>query len=137
VREEDRRLGLQVLRDLSLEDLGLYLVGHEERDDLRSLNRFGDRSDREPRRFGGGPGGAPRPEADLHLHARVPQVERVGVALASVAEDRDLAGEKIGVAFAVNGCHQVPFASGERAESWWNGLPTPAPGRFAPCGRAP
>ena len=51
------------------------------------------------------PRGRPLAEADLDLDAGVAQVERMGVALAPVADDRNLAVEEAEVAVAENRCH--------------------------------
>ena len=86
-----------------VEDALLDLVGQQDRDDLGAAHGVGDRRAR--------PGPPPRPssqdelpgaQADLDVDAGVAQVERVRVALAAVADDGDLAGEQVEVAFAVD-----------------------------------
>ena len=42
VREEERRAGLEVRRDLVSNRARLRAVGDEERDELRALHRLGD-----------------------------------------------------------------------------------------------
>ncbi len=103
--EQERGAGLEVRRDLGRVDGRLGLVGEEDRDELRAPHRLGDRAHREAGRLGGLARGALGAQADLDVDAGVREVERVGVSLAAVAEDRDLAGEEIEVALAVDGCH--------------------------------
>src|SRR6266508_1789365 len=107
VSEKDRGARLQVRRDLVVEHAWLHLVRQQHRDDLSPAHGGRNRVHRQARLLGGPPGGAPRAEADLNLHAGIAQVERVGVPLAAVADDSDFAGEKIGLAFAVNGGHEA------------------------------
>jgi hypothetical protein len=105
VREEDGGAFRQMRLDLRVEHLRLHLVGHQQGNDLGSLHGLRDRPDGKSGGFGRGPRRAPRAQADLDVDAGVAQVERVRVPLAPVAEDRDLAGEEIRGAFAVDGCH--------------------------------
>jgi hypothetical protein len=104
VREEERGLGCEVRRDLGV-DLRLYLVGEEERDDLRVAYDLGGSSDGETCLFRCGPRGAAFAETDLDVDAGVVEVEGMRVPLAAVAEDGDIAGEEVEVAFAVDRCH--------------------------------
>ncbi len=83
----------------------LHLIGQEQRDDLRVADGFGDGADGEAGLLGRGAGRAALAEADLDVDAGVVQVESVRVALAPVADDGDLAGEQVEVAFAVDRCH--------------------------------
>ena len=82
----------------------------------------------------------PVTQADAHVDARVLQVQRVGVALRAVADDRDLAAgdqRAVGVLLVVHvGCHQLafPFSGAEtgqpRAPTW-----AARPGRCAAARR--
>ena len=89
----------------SVEDLRLHLVGQQDRDELRAGDGVGDRADRQAGRLGLAPGGRALAQADLDLDARVAEVERMGVALAPVADDRNLAVEQAEVAVAENRRH--------------------------------
>ena len=77
----------------------------------------------EPGRLGLGHRRRALAQADAHVDARVLQVERVGVALRAVADDRDLAAgdeRPIGVRLVVHvGGHQLalPFTARRRAAS--------------------
>ena len=102
MREEERGAGREVRRDVALVDALLHLVGEEERDELRAAHGLGERADGEAGLLGGRPRGLPVAQADLDVDAGVVQVERVRVSLAAVAEDGDLAGEEVDVAFAVD-----------------------------------
>ena len=114
VGEEQCGARSQVRRDVGLVDRGLDLVRKQKRDDLGAGGRLGDRADGEPRFLGGSPRAAALPEPDLDLDARVVQVQGMCVALAAVADDRDLAVEEAEVAFAVNRCHGTSFQLTDR-----------------------
>ena len=72
-------------------DGALHLVGREDDDEVGLLDRVGHGGDRQALGLGLGLALAALGEADAHVDARVAQVERVGVALAAVADDGDLA----------------------------------------------
>ena len=46
----------------------------------------------------------------MHLDARIAEVQRMRVALGSVADDRDLAAQEGEIAVSEDGGHAVPFA---------------------------
>ena len=92
VREEERGAGGEVRRHVLLVHARLHLVGQEQRDDLGVGDGLGDGADAEARFLGSGARRASFAEADLDVDARVVQVQRVRVALASVADHGDLAG---------------------------------------------
>ena len=71
-----------------------------------SRGRLGDRQHPQPGRLGLGLRRRALAQADAHVDARVLQVQRVGVALRAVAEDRDLAARdqrRVGVRLVVDG----------------------------------
>jgi hypothetical protein len=91
--------------DLLVVDLGAHLVRHEHHDDVGLAGSLGGVENRQPlldRLVARGAFGA---ESHAHIHAAVAQVERVGVALASESDDRDLAAPKraqVRVAIVIN-----------------------------------
>ena len=70
-------------------DLGLLLVGQQDHHDVAAAGGVGDVEHLEPCRLGLGAAGRVGAQPDDDVDARVLQVERVGVALRAVAEDRD------------------------------------------------
>ncbi len=111
VCEEQRRPRLEARSDLLPVDRGLDLVGEEDRDDLRAAHGLGDGRHGQAGILGRLPGRAPLAQPDFDLDARVVQVEGVGMALAAVADDGDLALKQVEVAFSVDGCHSLsPFS---------------------------
>ena len=111
--EEDDGARLEVRLDLLGEHLRCHLVGDEHRDELRALRRLGGRSDLEPGLLGLAARGASLAEADMHLDARVAEVERVRVALGPVADDRDLAAQQREVAVSEDRGHGSVLSLGE------------------------
>ena len=91
VTEEQRVAVLQIGLDVVLEDLSLRGVGRQQHDDVGPLGDLGGCVHVEPLFGDLRPGLRSLLEADLHLHAGVAQAQRVGVALAAVADDADLA----------------------------------------------
>jgi hypothetical protein len=89
------------------------VVGQEQRDDLRARHGVADRAHLEAGVLGGRARAAAVAQADLHVDARVAQVQRMGVPLAAVADDGDGSGQEVEVAFAVDRCHLVLLFSGE------------------------
>ena len=94
VREEERRARLEVRRDLVAEERGLRAVRDEHRHDLRARTASATSLHRQARLLGGRARGAVGPQADHDLDAGVGEVERVRVALAAVAEHRDLSRQE-------------------------------------------
>ena len=87
------------------------LVGHQHHDDVGALDGFGDFGDLEAGLLGLVPGRTALAQADGDLHAGLVQVERVGVALRTVADDGDflaLDERKIGVLVVVD-LHDFPL----------------------------
>ena len=88
-------------------------VGHRHHDDVGPLGRLGDAHHRQAGGLGLGGRLRSLAEADDDLHAGLLQVQRVGVALRAVADDRHLAAaddRRIGVRLVVHlGCHQPAF----------------------------
>ena len=112
VGEEKRGACCEVGRDLVLVERRLRAVGNEEGDELSALDRVGDGGDGESRLLGGGPRWAVLAQTDHDVDARVGQVERVGVALAPVAEHRDLPVEQVEVAGLVDLRHLQVLSEG-------------------------
>ena len=89
VREHQRLAALHVRRNLLVVDLRLADVGRQDHHDLRLCGGLGDGPHRQSGRldfrarlrFG--------MQADAHIQAAVAQVQRVGMALAAKADDRD------------------------------------------------
>ena len=92
VGEEQRGTGLEVGLDLVAVQLGLDLVRGQDRHDVGPGHGLGDRLDGQPGLLGLGDGAGALTQAHHDLHAGVPQVEGMGVALGAVADDRDLLG---------------------------------------------
>jgi hypothetical protein len=88
VGEHQRVARLEVRRDVLLVDLALDRVGQRHHDHVGFGAGFGVAQHAQPVGFGLGPALAARVETDAHIHAAVAQVERMGVALAAVAENR-------------------------------------------------
>ena len=103
--EQHRGARSEVRLDVLAEDLWLHLVGQQDRDELGAGDGVGHRADRQARRLGLAPGGRALAQADLDLDARITEVERMGVALAPVADDCNLAVEQAEVAVAENRRH--------------------------------
>ena len=76
--------------DIGLIHFAGHLVRGQNHDDIGLFGRLGDLLDQKTGAFGLGPRAAARLEGDPHVHAAVTQVERVGVALAAVADNGDL-----------------------------------------------
>ena len=103
--EEDGGARREVRLDVVGVDLRLHLVGQEHRDELRARDGIGNGTYRQSCRLCLAPRGRSLAQADLDLDAGITEVERMGVALAPVADDRNLAVEKAEVAVAENRCH--------------------------------
>ena len=118
VGEQHRCSRSEVRLDVLLEYLRLHLIRQQDRDELGAGDGLGDRADRQARRLGLTPRGRALAQAHLDLDARITEVERMGVALAPVADDRNLAVEQTEVAVAQNRRH--PCSSLRRCQnvSW-------------------
>ena len=92
VGEQQGRSGLDVRLDLRFVELGLNLVGGQDRHDVGPGDRLGDRLDGQARFLGLGHGGGALAQADDDLHTGVAQVQSVSVSLGTVADDGDLLG---------------------------------------------
>ena len=96
-------------------DGALHLVGREDDDEVGL--RDGVRDAEHAQALGLGLGAGPRPlgETDAHVDPGVAQVQRVGVALAAVADDRDLAAlddGQVGVVVVEHLGHRVGLSLG-------------------------
>ena len=108
VGEEDGVAVLQVRGHVLLVGRPLLGVGQQEHDQVGLGRGIGHGQDLQPRLLGLGLRRRALPQADPHVDARVPQVQRVGVALRAVAEDGHLAvgdDRTVGVLLVVDGCH--------------------------------
>ena len=108
---EKQRLTLgEVVADIGLVNAGSGGVRDGEEDDVGALDGLGIAEDFEAFRFGSGLRGTSLVEADDDVHAAVFQVEGVGVALGTEADDGEgLTFEvaEIGVITCVNFCGHV------------------------------
>ena len=91
VAEEQARALLEVRLDVLGVDAALHLVGREDDDEVGLLHGVGHGEDGQALGLGLGAALAALGEADAHVDTGVAQVERVGVALAAVADDGHLA----------------------------------------------
>ncbi|MEZ4768545.1 MAG: hypothetical protein R2844_08975 [Caldilineales bacterium] len=109
VGEHQRLAGRQVRLDAGLVDARLGLVGDDDHDDVGLGSRLVHRLDGQAGCFRLGPALGVGIETDPHIDAAVAQVERVGVALAAVADDGYLAAcqpPEISVLVVVDSCHE-------------------------------
>ena len=90
VGEGQRVPRLEVRGDELLVHLGLELVGNQDHDEVGLFRSGGHVGHLEPRLLGGLDGLGPLAQPDAHVASGVLQVQRMGVALASVADDGDL-----------------------------------------------
>lgn len=91
VREEQGLAGGEAHGHALIIDGAHVLVGHEEHDDVRHASRLRHRTDVEARGLRPFPRSAAGAQAHHHPLARLLEVERVGMPLAAVADDGDLA----------------------------------------------
>jgi hypothetical protein len=91
VTEEQRRALLEVRGDGLGVDGALDLVRRQDHDNIGLLDGLGDRDDLQALCLGLVPGLAALGEADANVDSGVAQVQRVGVALAAIANNGDLA----------------------------------------------
>ena len=110
VSESQRAAFLQVRRDLALVDVGLLLVRNQDHRDVRLLDGLGHRQNLQAVGLRRRLGLRALIEADDDVHAAVLQVQRVGVALAAVADNRHgflLQKIKIRVLVIISFCHST------------------------------
>ena len=133
VGEEQQVAGRDPVADLGLPDLGLLLVGQQDHHDVPRARGVGDVEHPQPCRLGVRAAGRVRPQPDDDVDARLLEVERVGVALRAVAEDRDglaLELREVGVVLVVDVASLVGGgATGPSADR--------APARFTEPGKRP
>ena len=82
--------GLQVGSDVLLIDLGLQLVGNEDHDDVAFLGGLVHGGDLQTSLFGLSPALGTLAQADAHVNAGIHEVEGMGMALRTIANDSDL-----------------------------------------------
>ena len=136
VREHQGRALLHVGSELVAIDVGLQLVRRQHHHDVRPFRGFGDGEDLDALLFGlGGGGGALAERHGDLLHAGIPEVEGVGVALAAVADDDDLLAldqVDVGVAIVIDAHGRfVPSRSGAIAPRLAFSAGARAPSRFS------
>jgi hypothetical protein len=103
--EHQHVASFEVWRDVLLVDRWLRRVGRQDHDHVGFLRRFANGLHRKPGRLGLGLTLAAFLQADAHVHAALLQVERVGVPLGAVADDRHLLASnqrEVGVFFIAN-----------------------------------
>ncbi len=134
VREEQQLAGPEVRCDGLRVEPRLLEVRRQDHDEIRPGRCRGRRHRREAVGFRRLPGAAARPEAHADIHAAVPQVERVGVALGSVSDDRDpLRSHEVEIRVSVvNHHHSIPPPRARRPAV--RAAPPRAP-RCGPCSR--
>jgi hypothetical protein len=91
VREHQHVPGRQVRLDFFPVDLPLRRVGDQDHDDVGPFRDVADLTDRQPGGLSARPRAARGGQADANVHAAVLQVQRVRVALRSVADDGHVA----------------------------------------------
>ena len=96
MREHEHVAGLKVRGDVFLVKARLKLVVDQDHDDIGLLCGFGGGVDREALLFGALPGLTALVKADDDVKAGLLEVQRVGMALAAVADDGDFLSLKIG-----------------------------------------
>lgn len=89
--EEQRVAVVQVVLDGLLVDLGLDRVRDQDHDDVGLGGGLGRRHHAQALLLGLGLGLGALVQTDTHVDTRVTERQRVGVALAAVTDDRDLA----------------------------------------------
>jgi hypothetical protein len=90
VGEHQQLAGPEVRPDVAVVDRLLSGVGHEDHDHVRLADRLGHVGDAESCLLGERPALRARRQPDDDVDARFVKVQRVGVALRPVADDRDL-----------------------------------------------
>ena len=102
MREHEQVAGGDPVEDLGLPDLGLLLVREQHHHHVAATRGIGDVQHLQPGGLGLGAARGVGAEADDDVVAGLLQVERVGVTLRPVTEDRDrLALERFGVGIGV------------------------------------
>jgi hypothetical protein len=88
VREHERLAFGHVRRDFLGVQVALDVIGDQNHYEVSRFGGFGYGQDFQARGYGFRNALAAARQPDNHVHAAIAQVERVGVALASVADDR-------------------------------------------------
>jgi hypothetical protein len=89
VGEHEQVPGRDPVGDVGFPDLGLLLVREQDHHDVAAAGGVGDVEDLETGRLGIGAARRIGAKADDDVHSGLLQVQRVGVSLRAVAEDRD------------------------------------------------
>ena len=107
VREEQRIAGLQVRFDALSVDLSLHLIRGQNHNDICLSGGLGNGRHTQPFSLSLGAGLGALSQANNNLHARITQVQCVGVTLRTVTDNRDgtaLDQGKICIVVVENGC---------------------------------
>src|SRR6185436_11075525 len=89
VGKSQRRAFLHVRLDVAAIDVGDMLIGQQDHHEIRGLDRVGDVLHIQPRLLGLVPRSPTLAQADGDFHARILQVQRMGMALRAVTENGD------------------------------------------------
>ena len=111
VGKSQRAAFLEVRRDLALVNVGLLLVRNQDHRDVRLLDGLGHRQDLQAVGLRRRLGLRALIKADDDVHAAVLQVQRMGMALTAIADNRyglALQKIKIRVLVIVSFCHSIP-----------------------------
>ena len=111
VGKSQRAAFLEVRRDLALVNVGLLLVRNQDHRDVRLLDGLGHRQNLQAVGLRRRLGLRALIKADDDVHAAVLQVQRMGMALTAVADNRyglALQKIKIRVLVIVRFCHSIP-----------------------------
>jgi hypothetical protein len=128
VREQQRRAFLHVGMEVVAIDGALQFVRGQHHDDVGPFGGLGHVHDLELLGLGLLGGSRALAQRDRHLlHAGIPQVQRMGVALAAIADDGDLLAldeVQVGIPVVINAHHQplkwrLPAASLKRRRRWF------------------
>ena len=133
VREGERRALLDVRFHILFVNLRVVLIGQQDHDDVRALDRGRQLGDFDAALLRLVPRGAALAQRDGDVDPGLLKVERVGVALRAVADDRDLLAldeRKVRVLVVID-LHGFPLESTRYAERgcrgrcrWFRSLPS-------------
>ena len=108
--EHQRIASLQIRLDVLVIDLALDRIGQQDHDDIGFGGGVTVAQDAQPFGFGLGAALASFVQTDAHIDAAVAQIQRMGMALAAIADDCNLLARqqaKVGLVFVIDVCHTV------------------------------